>query len=261
MLVTKAKSFLSDEGKRRRLSEKKHREAAREQRHTQRFKEMDAQRKRFKGDLEAREAKEREASRRQRPGGGGRGPGHGAGEREGGGINAHVLDELRRMGQAQREAEARRMEELLHKSNAAAEAAMARRAAEGGQGPGEAGKEGAGEGEGEGKREEREVGEGLKGAPSGVSTRTMGASTEVRVKWKRSQLEESFSDESLYQLLVRYGPIKAVEMTGVKVREGSREGGRKGGGTRERKGGRGEKPKQAGIGVGEARVWPVRSAW
>ena len=70
---------------------------------------MDEQRKRFKGDLDAKEAAERaKAQQRQQhqQGQGRQGPG-------GPSVNMSVLDELRRLGQQQREEEARRMEELL----------------------------------------------------------------------------------------------------------------------------------------------------
>ena len=80
MLVNKAKIYLADDDKRSKLSMKKKREAAREKRHTQRFAEMDAQRKRFKGDLEAKEAAEREKARMQRTGRGAGGGGGGGGK-------------------------------------------------------------------------------------------------------------------------------------------------------------------------------------
>jgi hypothetical protein len=147
------------------------------------------------------------------------------------------LDELRRMGQAQREAEARRMEELLQKSNEAAAAAVARRAKEE-EGEGER-NGGVTKKEGEETLDEEEEGEeGREGGRAGDATAAaaaaaaaavalgIGTSAEVKAKWKRSSLAESHSDESLYQLLVRFGPIKSVEMTGVKVRRGGREGGR-----------------------------------
>ena len=146
MLVNKAKTFLSDDAKRTKLAEKKQRvrthppthppnhppthlpksqqEANRDKRNKQRFAEMDAQRKRFKGDLESKEAAERARATAARQGGGG---GGGGGDRGGGGINMHLLDELRKMGQQQREAEARRMEELLMRSNEAAAVAVEQR--------------------------------------------------------------------------------------------------------------------------------------
>ena len=51
-----------------------------------------------------------------------------------------------------------------------------------------------------------------------LHTQGIGTSSEVKVKWKRSGLNESHSDDSLYKLLVRFGAIKSVEMTGVKVK-------------------------------------------
>lgn len=73
---------------------------------------MDEQRKRFKGDLDAKEAAERAKAQQRRQQQQQAQWQQGLGQR-GGSVNMSVLDELRRLGQQQREEEARRMEELL----------------------------------------------------------------------------------------------------------------------------------------------------
>lgn len=69
---------------------------------------MDEKRKRFKGDLDAKEAAER-----AKASGRGRGGGVGMDDHRKPGINVHILDELRKLGQQQREEEAKRMEDML----------------------------------------------------------------------------------------------------------------------------------------------------
>lgn len=76
-----------------------------------RFEEMDKHRKKQKLDLEAREAQA--VANRGRAGGAGR---DGAGANGQPSINMHVLDELRKLGQKQREDEAKRIEEALRVS-------------------------------------------------------------------------------------------------------------------------------------------------
>lgn len=73
-----------------------------------RFQEMDQQRKKQKVDLEAREAAALAGANR-----GGKGGGMPMGQGNAPGINTHVLDELRKLGQKQREEEAQRIEEAL----------------------------------------------------------------------------------------------------------------------------------------------------
>lgn len=76
-----------------------------------RFEEMDKHRKKQKLDLEAREAQA--VANRGRAGGAGR---DGTGANGQPSINMHVLDELRKLGQKQREDEAKRIEEALRVS-------------------------------------------------------------------------------------------------------------------------------------------------
>jgi hypothetical protein len=73
-----------------------------------RFQEMDQQRKKQKVDLEAREAAALAGANR-----GGKGGSMPMGQGNAPGINTHVLDELRKLGQKQREEEAQRIEEAL----------------------------------------------------------------------------------------------------------------------------------------------------
>lgn len=115
----------------------------------------------------------------------------------------------------------------MHKSNEAAAAAVFRRAKEeeekGGNGGATTQREGKEMHDGP-EEEPEQVEEGKAGdaavaasaAAAAAAALGIGTSTEVKAKWKRSTLAESHSDESLYQLLVRFGPIKRVEMTGIK---------------------------------------------
>lgn len=45
----------------------------------------------------------------------------------------------------------------------------------------------------------------------------IGVSTEIKVKWRRSSVEGSHSDDSLWKLFSCYGQIETVELTGTKV--------------------------------------------
>jgi hypothetical protein len=45
----------------------------------------------------------------------------------------------------------------------------------------------------------------------------IGVSSEVKVKWRRSSVEGSHSDDSLWKLFSCYGQIESIELTGTKV--------------------------------------------
>lgn len=45
----------------------------------------------------------------------------------------------------------------------------------------------------------------------------IGVSSEIKVKWRRSTMEGSHSDDSLWKLFSRFGQIESIELTGNKV--------------------------------------------